>query len=116
MSCSDAGGIASDNAGSAQIAYMVMAAEKSIMKGALAKTAPICWSSSRAKRVIHSTLSAETLALSKSVSELEYSSVIPDHNHPAQKCRACQKFTCAHSGHVCAFTFTFASLSVCLMK
>ncbi|CAK0885219.1 unnamed protein product, partial [Prorocentrum cordatum] len=69
---SDAGGPGSAHRGGAQGAWLAMAADASIRANKRARVSVLSWESQRLKRVLSSTVAAETLALSGAVAEAQW--------------------------------------------
>ncbi|CAK0840726.1 unnamed protein product, partial [Prorocentrum cordatum] len=72
VAASDASGPGSASRGGSQGAWLVMAADASIRANRRARASLLSWRSQRLKRVISSTVAAETLALSGAVAEAQY--------------------------------------------
>ena len=76
LSVSDAAGVGMVEHGGTQGAHLIMMAERGITGGDSVKTSVVAWKSNRIKRVVASTLAAETLALSSSLSASEWSQIM----------------------------------------
>ncbi|CAK0903387.1 unnamed protein product, partial [Prorocentrum cordatum] len=76
VTASDASGPGSASRGGSQGAWLVMAADASIRANRRARVSLLSWRSQRLKRVISSTVAAETLALSSAVAEAQYLQVL----------------------------------------
>jgi len=76
VSVSDSGGIGSEAADAVQGAHLVMACDQGIQKGTVARASVLAWRSSRCKRVMSSSLAAETDALSKATAEVEWLQIL----------------------------------------
>ncbi|CAK0863956.1 unnamed protein product, partial [Prorocentrum cordatum] len=73
---SDAGGPGGARRGGAQGAWLVLVADAGIRKNVRAKVSLLSWHSQRLKRVVASTVAAETLSLSSAVSEAQWLQVL----------------------------------------
>ncbi|CAK0871511.1 unnamed protein product, partial [Prorocentrum cordatum] len=76
VTASDAGGPGSAKRGGAQGARLVLAADSGIRNNARARVSLLSWRSQRLKRVVASTVAAETLFLSSAVAEAQWLQVL----------------------------------------
>ncbi len=76
VTASDAGGPGSAKRGGAPAGLVVLAADSGIRSSQRAKTSLLSWRSQRLKRVVASTVTAETLSSSGAIAEAQWLQVL----------------------------------------
>ena len=91
LSVSDAGGVAGKE-DSAQLALMVLIADRGIKEGEEVRVTPLGWRSGKSRRVVNSTLAGEAMAASAALAEAEWiQQIVFDVFQPSSGPRVVQK-------------------------